>query len=108
MRLIFKKHIPISAKIRFETGPARATSAMPRLGLEKLFAFTGTGYAHPNPQNKIAAVPTGSRWRRGFKDNLPSRLAVLSPSKFAEYPWANSWTGKLTKIAKIRAMYSMT
>jgi len=71
-------------------GPERAVKARSFLGFKKLKGFIGTGFPQPKPASKIQTVPMGSKWERGFRVNLPSSLAVGSPSLKAERAWANS------------------
>ena len=56
--------------------PARAVSAMPRLGCLKLFGLTGTGLAQPTPATTIINRPNGSMWRMGFQLRRPRLRAV--------------------------------
>ena len=74
------------AIMKLETGPASATIHKLFLPLLRFSTITGTGFAQPIPIKRIASVPIKSRCLIGFKVNLPSFLAVLSPNSIAEYP----------------------
>ncbi len=87
---------------KFTSGPAAATSAMPRCGERKCSGTTGTGFAQPiakpgrfsaTPAQKVTAnmaVPRRSRCRIGFSDSRPIIFAVGSPSRHATTPCASS------------------
>ena len=80
------------AKAKFESGPASATSMLPRFApTRSRCGFTGVGFPQPTPTMTRNAVPTGSRCASGFSVSRPWRLAVLSPSSFATHAWLNSW-----------------
>ncbi len=69
-----------AAKMKLETGPARATRVVSRTGFLKLAGLKGTGLAQPIIREKNSIrVPMGSRWARGLRVSRPSSLAVLSP-----------------------------
>ena len=94
-----KANIPIkiTAKIKLDTGPARATMAISLRGSLKLRQSTGTGLAQPKktpPVNRATpgkiTVPKISRWAIGLIVNLPSSFAVGSPFRLATQAWANS------------------
>ena len=70
---------PMKAKIKLATGPAAATFIISVRGFRKNRESTGTGFAHPNPTNKIMSDPIISRCAIGFKESRPIRAAVVSP-----------------------------
>ena len=70
-----------AVKIKFVNTPAIATKNVPFFLSLKLFGFIITGFAHPNLKNIKQIVPIGSRWCSGFKESLPSFLAVSSPHR---------------------------
>ena len=70
-----------SASSTFDTGPASAVSAMPRLGLRKRIIFTGTGFAQPNLNTTIISRPIGSMCFRGLSVSRPASFAVVSPRR---------------------------
>ena len=72
-----------NADTKFDAGPARETNMLSRLGFLKFAALTGTGFPHPKWANIKQITPIGSRCAIGFSVNLPSCLAVGSPSLFA-------------------------
>lgn len=51
---------PMTARIRFDTGPASDVKAVPKTGFLKLCSFTGTGLLHPNRTKIIIKAPIGS------------------------------------------------
>jgi len=76
----------IKARVKLDKGPANETFKSPHLLSLKFMGLIGTGLAHPImgiPENNKSMgkriEPTKSRWTKGFKDNLPSSLAVESP-----------------------------
>ena len=79
------------ASTTFETGPASAVSAMPRLGFLKFRMSTGTGFAQPKRKIAIMMRPARSTCLRGFSVSRPIRFAVGSPSRYAAQPWHVSW-----------------
>lgn len=93
----------IAARIKFVPGPASEMIAISFRGSLRLNGSTGTGFAPPktrgNPVGIVAIkvisgkriVITGSMCGIGFSVNLPSSLAVGSPSLSATRPCAISW-----------------
>ena len=80
-----------TARIIFAIGPAAATFTISFFGSFKNLESTGTGFAHPNPTNRIINDPIISKCAIGFIVNLPIRAAVLSPQREAIQACANSW-----------------
>lgn len=84
----------ITAKIRFEAGPAKPISPISFLGFLRLKGSIGTGLAAPimigEPVvRRISGrrmLVTGSIWGIGFKVNRPESLAVGSPNFSATKP----------------------
>jgi len=72
--------IRMIAITRLEAGPASAVIAKYSFWFLKWRAFTGTGFAYPNPKRNIVIVPHISKCFMGFKDILPAFLPVGSPS----------------------------
>ena len=70
---------PMKAKIKLAAGPAAATFIISILGFLKNLGSTGTGFAQPNPTNKIMSDPIISKCAIGFKESRPIRAAVVSP-----------------------------
>ena len=62
---------PTKARSRLDAGPAKATIIMSFLGFLKNAGLTGTGFAQPNPTNRIIIEPIGSRCASGFRVSLP-------------------------------------
>ena len=73
----------IIATIILENGPARETNMIPFLLFLKLLELIGTGFAQPNLNIKRNINPIRSICLKGFRDNLPDRAAVSSPSRYA-------------------------
>lgn len=67
------------ARSRFIDGPASATMAGPRRRFRRAGGEKGTGLPQPKPTSTTARVPTGSRWRSGFRVRRPASRAVWSP-----------------------------
>lgn len=84
------------ATIKFVAGPAKETLSIPHFWSLKLYGFTGTGFAQPkigplpavntSKINGKIIVPNGSICLIGFRVNLPSLLAVVSPNNKAILP----------------------
>ncbi len=91
----------------FVTGPARAIFAESILGSLRLKGSKGAGLPQPNPLTRMASVPRGSRWARGFRVVLPSDLGVGSPSLSAIKQWAASCKPMaMTRPPKIRTNWA--
>ena len=78
------------ANNKFDAGPAKAIFIISVLGLAKYRESTGTGFAQPNPTNKIINEPNISKCASGFKVKRPAYLAVGSPNLLATHPCENS------------------
>jgi len=83
------------ANTKFAAGPAIAIKAAPNKGFFKLKGLYGTGFAQPKAILKPVIInenmgtkkePTGSKCLKGFNDNLPISLAVVSPNIKAIVP----------------------
>ena len=61
----------MNERIRFDTGPAAAESAISRRGFLKYLVFIGTGFAQPKRKKSIQRNPRGSRCFRGLSESLP-------------------------------------
>ncbi len=61
----------IVARIKFETGPARAIKAVSRLGCLRLKGSKGTGLPQPKRNKTNMIEPTGSRCLRGLRVTRP-------------------------------------
>ena len=81
---------PTNANNKLAAGPAKAIFIMSTRGLERYRESTGTGFAQPNPTNKIINDPNGSRCANGLSVSLPEYRAVGSPSLLATHAWENS------------------
>jgi hypothetical protein len=91
----------------FETGPARAVSAIPAFSFLKFEGFTGVGFAHPTPVNIRQRNPKRSKCLAGFMLILPLFLPVLSPSISAVRACADSWNGMAISRAAALDTYNI-
>lgn len=86
------------ANNRFDNGPAKATIAVYNSLFLKLYSLIGTGLLHPNLNRTMHTAPIGSICFNGFNVNLPSALAVISPSLNALNACAYSCTVDAMRI----------
>ena len=71
------------AMIKFDSGPANDIKISSLCLFFRLFGLNTTGFAQPNPAITIKKNPNQSICFNGFRVNLPSNFAVLSPSLYA-------------------------
>ena len=88
---IIKKTNNKTESIKFDSGPAKETTASSFKGWLKFLLSIGTGLAQPinaNPEAKAASgiitLPIRSICLKGFNVNLPNFFAVSSPRLFAK------------------------
>ena len=94
----------MAARIRLDTGPARATHISPRRPPRRFDGLTGVGLAMPMANVPPLPIsdssrrppPIGSKWAIGSSVRRPRYRAVLSPRRLAIQAWENSWMGKAT------------